>query len=217
MFAQRVCGNFQADLPILARSEWRLSGMRFVGPSSSSACDSSLHPDAAVSPRFKDKIHDSREIGKCPINGKDSAFCEDQTRIQGKPTITMIVALFNQRGPVGKTTLALHVADEWARKGKRVVLIDADPRGSALDWLGHPRIDQRVSYADVAQSGRLTELDPASPAACEISAVACEVSRVNPMTERSPMRDFAAATRNPGSVRPSRQSTARRTPCSRRA
>ncbi len=46
----------------------------------------------------------------------------------------MIVALLNQKGGVGKTTIALHLAGRWSREGKRVIVIDADPQGSALDW-----------------------------------------------------------------------------------
>lgn len=46
----------------------------------------------------------------------------------------MIVALLNQKGGVGKTTLALHLAGAWSAQGRRVLVIDADPQGSALDW-----------------------------------------------------------------------------------
>ena len=46
----------------------------------------------------------------------------------------MIVGFLNQKGGVGKMTLALHLAGELALRGGRVTLIDADPQGSALDW-----------------------------------------------------------------------------------
>src|SRR5579872_7314488 len=55
----------------------------------------------------------------------------------------MIVALLNQKGGVGKTTLALHLAGAWAREGKRVILVDADPQASALDW-SEQRAKERI-------------------------------------------------------------------------
>jgi chromosome partitioning protein len=46
----------------------------------------------------------------------------------------LIVAFLNHKGGVGKTTLALHVAGVWAAQGKRIVVVDTDSQGSALDW-----------------------------------------------------------------------------------
>lgn len=45
-----------------------------------------------------------------------------------------VIALLNQKGGAGKTTLSTHLAGAFARQGRRVTLIDADPQGSALDW-----------------------------------------------------------------------------------
>ena len=46
----------------------------------------------------------------------------------------MIYAFLNQKGGVGKTTLSVHVADVLARRGSRVLLIDADPQQSSINW-----------------------------------------------------------------------------------
>jgi chromosome partitioning protein len=65
----------------------------------------------------------------------------------------MIVALLNQKGGVGKTTLATHIAGELALRGQQVILLDADPQGSALDWTqrrsqqGLPRLFSAVGLA----------------------------------------------------------------------
>ncbi len=47
----------------------------------------------------------------------------------------MRISFLNQKGGVGKTTLAVNVADALARHhNKRVLLIDADPQSSAITW-----------------------------------------------------------------------------------
>jgi chromosome partitioning protein len=46
----------------------------------------------------------------------------------------MIITLASSKGGVGKSTLAANMAVELAARGRRVVLLDADPQGTATTW-----------------------------------------------------------------------------------
>lgn len=45
-----------------------------------------------------------------------------------------ILAVLNEKGGVGKSTVAVHLATALHRRGRRVVIVDADPQGTARDW-----------------------------------------------------------------------------------
>jgi chromosome partitioning protein len=53
-----------------------------------------------------------------------------------------IIAVVNQKGGSGKTTLSMQLAGSLARRGGRMLVVDADPQGTATRWAASAEDDK---------------------------------------------------------------------------
>ena len=59
-----------------------------------------------------------------------------------------VIAVLNQKGGSGKTTIATHLARALQLDGAEVLLVDSDPQGSARDWAA-VREDQPLTVVGI--------------------------------------------------------------------
>ncbi len=65
----------------------------------------------------------------------------------------MIIGVLNKKGGVGKTTIAINLGAVIAKARNRVLLVDADPQGSALTWSAAREADPIFPVVGMAKPG----------------------------------------------------------------
>lgn len=72
------------------------------------------------------------------------------------------IAVAQQKGGAGKTTIAVQLAVTWARQGLRVAMLDVDPQGSLAAWYKLRRdagVDSALAATDVQGWKLASEID----------------------------------------------------------
>ena len=68
-----------------------------------------------------------------------------------------IISIANQKGGVGKTTTAINLSTILAKKGKNVLIVDADPQGNATSGLGAKREIENSTYDILVNNATIEE------------------------------------------------------------
>lgn len=116
--------------------------------------------------------------------------------------MSRVIAIANQKGGVSKTTTTVNLGIGLARKGKKVLVIDADPQSSLTESLGFHQTDQlEVTLSSIMEKimedrevgqteGILHHSEGIDLLPCNIELSGMEVSIINAMSRETIMKRY---------------------------
>ena len=122
--------------------------------------------------------------------------------------MSKVIAVANQKGGVSKTTSTLNIGIGLARKGKKVLLIDADPQGSLTASLGFgepdqiedalPKVLTKISQDEEIDKGMglLKHDENVTLMPCNIELSAFEVTMTSMMRREYILKDYVDMVRD---------------------